>query len=88
MNLFWKFQIIVLTVFISLSSNVMAKKLKVLTSSSILADMVRNVGQHHIEVTSLVGPDGDAHVYEPRPSDVKTLKNADLFIIYPLLLFF
>ena len=39
------------------------KKVKVIASFSILGDMVKNVGGHRVEVTTLVGPNGDAHVY-------------------------
>ena len=39
-------------------------------SFSILADMARNVGCDRVEVLSLVGPNGDAHVFEPSPADV------------------
>jgi zinc/manganese transport system substrate-binding protein len=48
-------------------------KVKAVASFSILGDMVRQVGGNRIEVTTLVGPDGDAHVYEPTPADAKTL---------------
>ena len=44
-----------------------ADKLKVVATFSILGDMVRNVGGERIEVTTLVGPNGDAHVYSPTP---------------------
>src|SRR5690554_2891645 len=55
-----------------------AERVQVVTSFSILADMVENVGGEHVEVTSLVGPDSDAHVYSPRPTDARTLADADL----------
>ena len=42
-------------------------------SFSILADLVRQVGGDAGSVETLVGPDGDAHVYEPRPKDLRTL---------------
>ena len=46
-----------------------AEKLKVVATFSILGDMVRNVGGERVEVTTLVGPNGDAHVYSPTPAD-------------------
>ena len=46
---------------------------RVVTSISILADMVENVGGDHVTVTSLVGPDGDAHAFEPSPANAKAL---------------
>ena len=48
-----------------------ADKIKAVASFSILGDMVREVGGDRVEVTTLVGPDGDAHVYEPTPADAK-----------------
>ena len=38
-------------------------KIKVVASFSILADLVTNVGGDRVEVTALVGPNSDAHVY-------------------------
>lgn len=58
-----------------------SEKLKVVASFSILADMVREVGGDHIEVTALVGPDGDAHAFDPSPADAKALAEAKLFVI-------
>lgn len=52
------------------------EKLKAVATFSILSDFVRNVGGERVEVTSLVPPDGDAHVYAPTPADAKTLADA------------
>ncbi|MGJ7462416.1 metal ABC transporter solute-binding protein, Zn/Mn family [Halomonas sp. MA07-2] len=57
-----------------------AERVQVVTSFSILADMIENVGGDHVEVTSLVGPDSDAHVYSPRPTDARALAEADLVV--------
>ncbi|WP_313407412.1 metal ABC transporter substrate-binding protein [Stutzerimonas kunmingensis] len=57
-----------------------AEKLQVVTSFSILADLAREVGGEHIELTNLVDADADAHVYEPSPDDAKALLRADLII--------
>ena len=37
----------------------------VVVTFSILGDMVERIGGEHIALTTLVGPDGDAHVYQP-----------------------
>ncbi|MCH2165981.1 MAG: zinc ABC transporter substrate-binding protein, partial [Marinovum sp.] len=42
---------------------------KVVATFSILGDMVGEVGGEHIDLTTIVGPDGDAHVYQPTPQD-------------------
>ncbi|WP_223443683.1 MULTISPECIES: metal ABC transporter substrate-binding protein [Pseudomonas] len=57
-----------------------AEKLQVVTSFSILADMTRQVGREHIQITNMVGPDADAHTYEPTPDDAKALLKARLII--------
>ncbi len=54
--------------------------LRVVASFSILADIARNVGGDRVRVTSLVGPNADAHVYDPRPSDVAAVANADVLL--------
>ena len=58
-----------------------ADKLKTIASFSILADMVENVGGGRVEVTELVGPDGDSHEFNPTPSDAKKLAGADVFFV-------
>lgn len=54
------------------------EKLPVVATFSILADFVQNVGGERIELTSLVGADGDAHVYQPSPNDAKKLAAAKI----------
>lgn len=58
-----------------------AKPLPVVVSFTILGDLVRQVGGDAVTVTSLVGPDGDAHSYEARPDDVKAVAKAQLVVI-------
>jgi zinc/manganese transport system substrate-binding protein len=53
-----------------------AGRLKVVATFSILGDMVRNVGGERVEVATLVGPNGDAHVYSPTPADGRRLTEA------------
>jgi len=55
--------------------------LDVVASFSILGDMVENVGGEHVDVTTLVGPDGDAHVFSPSPLDARAVGEADLFVV-------
>jgi zinc/manganese transport system substrate-binding protein len=58
-----------------------AEKLRVVTTFSILADLVRQVGGEHVVVNTLVDWDEDAHVYNPTPSDVKFLAKADVLVV-------
>ena len=57
-----------------------AEPLKVVASFSILGDMVKEIGGKDVAVTTLVGPDGDAHVYEPTPQDAKALGEAKVLV--------
>ncbi len=57
-----------------------ADPLPVTASFSILGDLVRVVGAERVAVTTLVGPDEDAHVFEPKPSDVKTILGSKLLV--------
>jgi len=57
-----------------------AEKLPVVTSFSILADMVHQVGGEHVQITNMVGADADAHTYEPTPDDAKALLKAKVII--------
>jgi zinc/manganese transport system substrate-binding protein len=58
-----------------------AAPLPVAASFSILADIVQNVGGERIRLVTLVGPDQDAHVYQPSPSDIQKLAQTQLFFI-------
>jgi zinc/manganese transport system substrate-binding protein len=51
-------------------------KVKAVASFSILGDLVKEVGGDRIELTTLVGPDGDAHVYAPSPVAAKAMAEA------------
>jgi zinc/manganese transport system substrate-binding protein len=57
-----------------------APVLKVVATFSILADMAREVGGPAVEVSALVGPNADAHVYEPTPADVRRVARADVVV--------
>ena len=57
-----------------------APVLKVVATFSVLADIAREVGGPAVEVTALVGPNADAHVFEPTPSDVRRVAQADVVV--------
>src|SRR5215213_7599839 len=56
-------------------------KLKAVATISIIGDLVKSVGGDRVEVTTLVGPNSDAHVFSPTPSDAKTLGAAKAVFI-------
>ena len=55
-------------------------KIKVVATFSILADLVGEVGGEHVELSTLVGPDTDAHSYQPKPADARTLAGAQAMV--------
>ena len=52
----------------------------VVASFSILGDLVRVVGAGRVHVTTLVGPDEDAHVFEPKPADARAIVQSRLLV--------
>jgi zinc/manganese transport system substrate-binding protein len=58
-----------------------AEPVKVIASFSILGDLVSEVGGDRVQVTALVGPNGDAHVYEPTPIDARNTAAAALVVV-------
>lgn len=54
------------------------EKLPVVATFSILGDMVSRIGGDAVLVTTLVGRNGDTHVYQPTPADAKAVKNAQV----------
>jgi zinc/manganese transport system substrate-binding protein len=75
----------VATAFAALSLSIPAiaqasEPLKVVATFSILGDMTARVGEDQISLATIVGPDGDAHVYQPTPQDAKALAEADVII--------
>jgi len=65
----------------SLTAAASAAPLKVVASFSILGDMVTQVGGDLVAVRTLVGPDGDAHVYQPTPGDAQAVAGAGLVVV-------
>ena len=64
------------------SSFVHAKDpIPVVSTFSILGDLVKQVGGNHIALTTLVGHDGDAHVYKPTPADARAVSAAKVLFV-------
>jgi zinc/manganese transport system substrate-binding protein len=58
-----------------------AQPMQAVASFTVIADMVRTVGGDHVAVTSLIGPNGDPHVYEPTPADAQALRSANIVFV-------
>lgn len=69
----------VLAVFIPFGAQ--ADSLNVVASFSILGDIVENVAGDHASVTTIVGPDADAHVYAPNAEDALAVTKADVIFV-------
>ena len=64
----------------------MAEPIRVVTTSNIVADWVRNVGGERVDVSALLSVAQDPHTYQPSPRDVATIADADLVLSVGLLL--
>lgn len=62
------------------TASLAADKIPVMASFSILGDLVRVVGGDLVAVTTLVGPDEDAHTFEPKPGDARNLLKSSLLV--------
>ena len=58
-----------------------AEPIEVVTTFSILGDITQRVGGDRIKVHTLVGPNADAHVYQPTPADAKAIAQARLVVV-------
>ncbi len=63
------------------ASPALAADVTAVASFSILADIVQQVGGDRVAVTTIVGPNADAHVYEPTPADAAAVTRADIFFV-------
>ena len=63
------------------AATVPATKLPVVASFSILGDFVKNVGGDRVVVSTIVGPNGDGHVYQPTPADAKKVADAKVVFV-------
>lgn len=76
-------RLLLLTLWVALSTSaaVAQERLSVVASLSIIGDLVRQVGGERVDVAVLVGPGGDAHVYQPTPADARRVAAARLVFV-------
>ena len=55
--------------------------LKVVTTTTVFADMISNVGGQLVSVISLAGKNADVHTFEPKPADIQTIADAKLLVM-------
>lgn len=73
-----RFTLSIVMALIVVSPVAVAKTVAAVASFSVLADIVRQVGGEHVQVTELVGPDKDPHAFQPAPKDSQALAKADV----------
>jgi zinc/manganese transport system substrate-binding protein len=78
-----RFQLLLVCLLLAASTSPLRAqdRLNVVASFSILGDFVKNIGGERVNVTTLVGPDGDVHVYAPAPADARKIADAKLLVI-------
>ena len=62
------------------ASEIAERKVKVTTTTNFITDTVRQIGGDRVEVSGLMGPGVDPHLYKASAGDVKTLREADVII--------
>ena len=62
------------------------KKIRVVATTSMVADLVKNVGGERVEVHGLMGPGVDPHLFKATASDVLKLQQADVIFYSGLML--
>jgi zinc/manganese transport system substrate-binding protein len=77
----WHLWLICLAILVVVSPARAQERLNVVASFSILGDFARNVGNDRVSVTTLVGPNGDVHVYTPAPADAQKIADAKIVVI-------
>jgi ABC-type Zn uptake system ZnuABC Zn-binding protein ZnuA len=55
--------------------------LRVVATTTVLADLVEQVGGDDVAVTSLVPKGGEVHTFDPTPSDLQAVSSADLIVM-------
>ena len=73
-------QFVLAVAMLAMTSSPSWAKIDVVASFSILGDMVEQVAGDKATVTTIVGPDADAHLYEPNAGDAVAVAKADLII--------
>ena len=53
----------------------------VVATFSIIGDMVERIGGENVELTTIVGPDGDTHVYQPTPQAARAVAEAEILFM-------
>lgn len=76
-----RYRLLLIAFFSCLWSHAAVAEIKAVASFSILADMVQQVAGEDAQVSSIVGPDADAHLYSPNAADAIAVTKADIIFV-------
>jgi zinc/manganese transport system substrate-binding protein len=57
-----------------------AQKIRVVTTQALFGDLVKQIGGEKVEVVSIASPKFNVHFIQPKPSDVRKVAKADLYV--------
>ena len=66
---------------VAAASGTADRPIRVVATFSILGDMVSRIGGEHVAVTTLVGANGDTHVYRPTPAAARAVSQAHVLVV-------
>ena len=66
---------------VAVASGTPERPLQAVATFSVLGDMVSRIGGEHVSVTTLVGPGGDTHVYQPTPAAASAVSRAQVLVV-------
>ena len=70
-----------LTLVATTSNSSDKQPIRVVATFSVLGDMASRIGGEHVVVATLVGPNGDAHVYRPTPAAARAVSEAEIIVV-------
>jgi len=59
----------------------LSAEFKVAVLHPLLGDLAKQVGGDLVEVVDLIGPNGDPHHFEPKPSDLQRAQGASVYLV-------
>lgn len=77
----WFFSILILFSSCRIDEQARSGPLHIVTTTGIIEDVVKHIVGDSAEVSSLMGPGTDPHLYKPTPGDIELLDKADVIII-------
>ncbi|MCU0512625.1 MAG: metal ABC transporter substrate-binding protein, partial [Anaerolineae bacterium] len=77
----WLAAVVLLSLCLVPASLAHGEPLKVVATTTIIADVAQNVGGDNVQVTALIPAEADVHAFEPSPADVARVAEADLVLV-------